>query len=89
MTSLRLHHRQIVNYTTSQQKKRTRGHDLPVRGGPDSGPVLLIAICFCHVGIETPSAAFLPCSILVSIVSRMSAAFFAAELSCVTMSQVL
>lgn len=86
------HHR-LVNYTASQEKS-IKEHDSPVmggpeRGGPESGPALLIAICFCHVGIETPSAAFLPCSILVSIVSRMSAAFFAAELSCVTMSQVL
>lgn len=81
------HHR-LVNYTASQENS-IKEHDSPVMGGPESGPALLIAICFCHVGIETPSAAFLPCSILVSIVSRMSAAFFAAELSCVTMSQVL
>jgi len=60
-----------------------------VMGGSESGPALLMAICFCHVGIEIPSLAFLLCSILVSIVSRISAAFFAAELSCVTMSQIL
>lgn len=88
MTSLRLHHQPLVNHTTSQQKT-ARGHDLLVRGGPESVSALLIAICFCHVGIETPSAAFLPCSIFVNIVWRMSAAFLAAELSCVTMSQVL
>lgn len=86
-------HQRLVNYTAPQEKS-IKEHDSPVmggpeRGGPESGLALLIAICFCHVGIETPSAAFLPCSILVSIVSRMSAAFFAAELSCMTMSQVL